>query len=68
VGALEQFAGDEQARWMDSCAAPDAELINRLWPDRTTLNTLIIPADGAWAPATRSSAAVLGAVRRARPS
>jgi hypothetical protein len=69
VGALERFADGEQAMWMDSCAAPDAELINRLWPDRTTLSTLIIPAaDGALGSATRSGAAVLRAARRARAS
>jgi len=68
VDALERFVAEDPALWMDSCAAPDAEMINRLWPDRTALSTLIIPVDGAWAVATRSSAAILRDARRVRAS
>ena len=32
---------------VDSCADPDNELINGLWPDRRTLSTLIFPSAGA---------------------
>lgn len=66
VEALEQFVAGDQAMWMDSCAAPDAEMINRLWPDRTVLNTLVIPGGGAGGPVTRAGAAVLRAARRVR--
>ena len=30
-------------RWMDSCAVPDHPMINRLWPDRRTIQTVLIP-------------------------
>ncbi len=30
---------DSSLRWMDSCADPDNEMINRLWPERRTLIT-----------------------------
>jgi len=29
--------------WMDSCAVPDHPMINRLWPDRRTIQTVLIP-------------------------
>jgi hypothetical protein len=28
--------------WMDSCADPDHEMINRLWPDRRELTTVAL--------------------------
>jgi hypothetical protein len=31
--------------WMDSCAAPHHPMINRLWPDRTLLQHLVIATD-----------------------
>lgn len=33
---------DKPAAWMDSCAAPDHPMINRLWTERRTLGTLHI--------------------------
>ncbi|MEA2306900.1 MAG: hypothetical protein QOH43_4180 [Solirubrobacteraceae bacterium] len=46
------------AAFTDSCAAPDNEMINRLWPDRRTVATTLVPTRGA-----------LGAVaRRALPA
>jgi CelD/BcsL family acetyltransferase involved in cellulose biosynthesis len=42
---IERFhAGD--ADWMDSCAAPDNAMINRLWPDRRRIRTLILGRPG----------------------
>jgi len=35
------------AEWMDSCADPNNEMINRLWPDRLELTTLLVPLAGA---------------------
>jgi hypothetical protein len=37
--------------WMDSCADPDNEMINRLWPDRRSFVTYAIPKAGVvgWA-------------------
>jgi CelD/BcsL family acetyltransferase involved in cellulose biosynthesis len=44
---------------MDSCAAPDNEMINRLWPDRRQLVSYAIPTSGAtgWASARGVQAA-----------
>lgn len=41
------FHDVETARWMDSCAEPDNDMINRLWPDRREIVTLLVPATGA---------------------
>jgi hypothetical protein len=30
-------------RWMDSCAIPDHPMINRLWQERRTIQTLLVP-------------------------
>ena len=32
-----------EIEWMDSCAAPDSVLINRLWLDRRTIETILVP-------------------------
>jgi CelD/BcsL family acetyltransferase involved in cellulose biosynthesis len=39
------------SRLLDSCADPDNEMINRLWPDRRPLVSYVVPAPGAagWA-------------------
>src|SRR3954447_21299364 len=35
-----------EAHWMDSCAAPNNQMINRLWPDRRRIATLILGRPG----------------------
>jgi CelD/BcsL family acetyltransferase involved in cellulose biosynthesis len=63
---VELFHGTPAA-WCDSCAAPDNQMINRLWPDRRSLATLLIPARGARGAAARQSVrAVMAARRRIR--
>ena len=37
----ELFQSSDQV-WMDSCAQPDNSMINRLWPDRRALCTLVL--------------------------
>jgi len=66
VASLELFEKDGRAAWMDSCAAPDNELINRLWPQRTTMRTLILPTGPVGRTSTRATAAALRIARRAR--
>jgi CelD/BcsL family acetyltransferase involved in cellulose biosynthesis len=48
---VELFHSDMEESWMDSCADPDNEMINRLWPDRRVVVSYVIPAGGAvgWA-------------------
>lgn len=40
------FHDDTGAELMDSCADPNNAMINRLWPDRRTLTTTLLPAAG----------------------
>jgi CelD/BcsL family acetyltransferase involved in cellulose biosynthesis len=39
------FAQDEQLEWIDSCAHPETEFINRLLPDRRPFATVLIALD-----------------------
>jgi hypothetical protein len=32
-----------EIKWMDSCAIPDHPMINRLWVERRTIQTLVVP-------------------------
>jgi hypothetical protein len=52
------------SQWSDSCAAPDNEMINRLWPDRRSLATLLVPTGGARGAASRQSVRTVMAARR----
>ena len=53
--------------WSDSCAAPDNDMINRLWPDRRALATILVPTGGSRGAAARHSLrAVMAARRRIR--
>ena len=60
---VEIFHGTS-SRWSDSCAAPDNEMINRLWPDRRSIATLLVPTGGVRGAASRQSARTAMAVRR----
>jgi len=42
-------------RWMDSCADPSHPMLNRLWPDRRTIQDVVVGAGrplGDWVVAT----------------
>jgi CelD/BcsL family acetyltransferase involved in cellulose biosynthesis len=41
--AIQVFHDSPRVASADSCAAADSELINRIWPDRRRLQTLIVP-------------------------
>ena len=49
---LHQTAG---LRWMDSCASPDRQLMNQLWPERRELHSLVVAADRPLASAIAAS-------------
>lgn len=66
VAALELLEQDERAAWMDSCADPDNELINRLWHDRTQISTLLIPGNPVGRVTLGATAAVMRVARRTR--
>ncbi len=60
---VEMFHGTPAA-WCDSCADPDNQMINGLWPDRRTLATLLVPSGGMRGTAARRSVQTAMAVRR----
>jgi CelD/BcsL family acetyltransferase involved in cellulose biosynthesis len=63
---VDMFHGMPYA-WSDSCAAPDNEMINRLWPDRRTVATILVPTGGSRGAAARHALrAVMAARRRIR--
>lgn len=39
---IERFHADPSIKWMDSCASHTNAMINRLWPDRRSLETLVL--------------------------
>ncbi len=55
----ERFHGQSEFDWMDSCAAPDNQMINRLWPDRRRIETIVLARPGLRGRLTRG---VLGRV------
>ena len=40
------FHEEPAVELLDSCADPNNAMINRLWPDRRTLQTTLLPAAG----------------------
>ncbi len=60
IGAFHETLDAEMA---DSCAAPDSELINRLWPDRRRVSSVVLPSTAG---ARAILATGLGAKRGAR--
>jgi CelD/BcsL family acetyltransferase involved in cellulose biosynthesis len=61
VGA---FHARPELAWMDSCADADNTMINRLWPDRRPIATLLVPARGPAGMAARTQALAAAHVRR----
>lgn len=66
VAALDRLAHDERTAWMDSCAAPDNALLERLWPERTPITSVVVPRGVAGRAVVRGSMPVLRAARAAR--
>jgi CelD/BcsL family acetyltransferase involved in cellulose biosynthesis len=60
---ISAFHDRTELAWMDSCAAPDTQMINRLWPDRRTVTTLLVPGAGAAGRVGRLQAEVAAGVR-----
>lgn len=64
VASVEVFHAQTSASVMDSCAAADNDLINRLWPDRRTLTTIVLPGPGLAGHASRRALGAGAALRR----
>jgi CelD/BcsL family acetyltransferase involved in cellulose biosynthesis len=50
---LKLFHEESEARFIDSCADANNSMINRLWPDRRSLVTQVLPGHGASGRAAR---------------
>jgi CelD/BcsL family acetyltransferase involved in cellulose biosynthesis len=50
-------------RWMDSCAMPENRMINRLWPERRGLATMLVSGGGLRAVPARASLALTRGLR-----
>jgi CelD/BcsL family acetyltransferase involved in cellulose biosynthesis len=61
--AVDVFHGRTDVALADSCADPDNELINRMWPDRRAITTLVVPPRG---PLRHLSLRAVGATSAAR--
>jgi len=64
VRAIEVFHAWTAVSAMDSCADPDNDLVNRLWPDRLRLTTIVVPAKGLACRVLMHGAKAYLAVRR----
>jgi CelD/BcsL family acetyltransferase involved in cellulose biosynthesis len=61
---VEAFHEQRRERWMDSCAVPENEMINRLWPDRRRITSVVLAPRGAGSAVARRAFRVK---RRDRP-
>ena len=59
---------DAGLKWMDSCADPDNQMINRLWADRRRLCTVVLARNGPMAAPNRMVFAVGARLNRRRGS
>jgi CelD/BcsL family acetyltransferase involved in cellulose biosynthesis len=55
IAMLKFFHEESETLFMDSCADPNNAMINRLWPDRRTLSTFVLPAHGVRGRAARTA-------------
>ena len=44
VDTMEELEGSPVPRWVDSCSDPDNDFFGRLFPERRTLTTIVLPA------------------------
>jgi CelD/BcsL family acetyltransferase involved in cellulose biosynthesis len=60
---VEVFHEEREESFMDSCADPDNDMINRLWPDRCTVTSVVLARRGARSLAFRRSIPAVHALR-----
>jgi CelD/BcsL family acetyltransferase involved in cellulose biosynthesis len=60
-----EFHRRPQLEWVDSCSKPKSEPIERLWPDRRELTTILVPGAGAKGGAVSVEAKVAARLRAA---
>jgi hypothetical protein len=52
--AIHRLHRDRDIQWMDSCAEPNHAMIDHLWVERRTIQTVTVPAPGRFAASIRS--------------
>ena len=62
---VEKFL-ESDLQWMDSCADPHNQMINRLWPDRRELTTIVLARGGLRGRASRAGLTAIAAIRQRR--
>jgi hypothetical protein len=60
---VEIFHEQREERFMDSCADPDNDMINRLWPDRLTVTNVVLARRGAHTLVCRGGISAVRALR-----
>ena len=55
---------EQRVKWMDSCAAPDHPMIDRLWPGRRPIHSLLVPTGGMAGGLVVSALPVLRSLKR----
>jgi CelD/BcsL family acetyltransferase involved in cellulose biosynthesis len=60
-----EFHRRPELEWVDSCSKPESEPIERLWPDRRKLTTILVPGAGAKGGVISVEAKVAAKVRAA---
>jgi CelD/BcsL family acetyltransferase involved in cellulose biosynthesis len=60
---VEVFHEQRGERFMDSCADPDNDMINRLWPDRCTVTSVVLSRPGARSMVARRGLPAVHALR-----
>ena len=62
-GNVEVFHDQREERLMDSCADPANDMINRLWPDRRSIKSLVLTRRGARSVVSRHGLRAVHALR-----
>ena len=65
VETASEFHRRSDLQWVDSCSKPNSEPIERLWPDRRRLATVLVPGAGAKGSAVSFEARVAARLRAA---
>jgi CelD/BcsL family acetyltransferase involved in cellulose biosynthesis len=60
---VDVFHRERPEGFMDSCADPDNQMINRLWPDRRAISTFVISKRGARSAISRRGVGALRVIR-----
>ena len=63
VETASEFHRRSELQWVDSCSKPKSDAIERLWPDRRELSTVLVPGTGAKGAAVSVEAKVAARLR-----